>query len=962
MSVGLIWLWLCLFSVAQSLTTIVDEWNDDYSFSKWSITNDIVYRSQIGSAAWFARQKNTKHEQSVWSMSRSFQCSASSVLQLSFSILYSCDVTDPDDGVTVFVDDQLSIDSRQRDASRLIPPHHTLDSHFCASSTVINRAVTDVVMNAHQPFVLSFNFRVSASSAEPYIAVRDIAIKCGNNIASEHRLRSLLEVPLTFSPTLEPTVEPTRFPTILAASSTLFDIDIIDDNNNVDSSGETGTASDSDLSYLVLWWSSGEQIGWKIFIVVGIVCAFIGCIATACLCGYFQGKHGYRKPRRRRRPRPRPKPRKSTQDSGKFKLTMDASEQGANAAALFGYPEDNGLKAINGIYHMSITMDDRDEDDDEEDFDLGDDDDDDGNDSDDVSEYRTREDSVQADTTSGRVGAMMAMTEGACAVLMEDDDDGDDDRHDTRYKHTFDGNDGEEGGNHRHECDERQVKRIIVRVPSSTHGLQRIGIDTDEDEDECDCDGDGDEDDDMKMEYLPTLGCSTSQPLGAQRALSANAAPLRRIATEHGYNNLRMLQQHNPPRRRLLSIGMQPRSQPQAPSHEHQHDHHGDTTSRRQFAYAYRHSSPTHKNKFKSSAASKKFKLFVDDDDGDNDVDDDTRNGTVRKSNDTVVSSATTSNGYWLTHLQHQNFKSKPSLQTELTPPPPPPPPPQPQSQPQTAPPHMCHAYPHYNQYQYTPFNAQYCTTNSNCRSSNPIHIQVEHNNSNARARVRVQACNAGATSYKTLQQCLAPTSNASSNPSMSSSSTSSCTSIDSESESSVSKPPSHDVDVDANVDEHHMHAPSPQPIASPSHKSLKVPKHHGHKAKRSGSDTSFPTETATSVTSAPIHNPMDNHEYMAMLSRQSNHNGDTHAHVQVIESQTQKLYSAHPLQRQSFDEHTTTTQTMDTYSESDFSHTITQSDYREYMPFSSKHRKPSFQTNNKKASVKGDHHHEDMK
>lgn len=67
---------------------------------------------------------------------------------------------------------------------------------------------------------------------------------------------------------MEPTTQPTSNPTILA-----------DEDN---------------LEYILAWWLDGNNLGWKAFIIVGIVLGLIGCVCIACMCGYLRGKDSKR--------------------------------------------------------------------------------------------------------------------------------------------------------------------------------------------------------------------------------------------------------------------------------------------------------------------------------------------------------------------------------------------------------------------------------------------------------------------------------------------------------------------------------------------------------------------------------------------------------------------------------------------------------------------------------------------
>ena len=101
----------------------------------------------------------------------------------------------------------------------------------------------------------------------------------------------------TFDPTLDPTYTPTSMPTIEPTVKLE-----ITKNTNIEPTLEptidptvimiemNDNGEDFSLDYLISWWLDGNNWGWKAFIIIGILCAIIGCICIACMCGYFRGK------------------------------------------------------------------------------------------------------------------------------------------------------------------------------------------------------------------------------------------------------------------------------------------------------------------------------------------------------------------------------------------------------------------------------------------------------------------------------------------------------------------------------------------------------------------------------------------------------------------------------------------------------------------------------------------------
>ena len=98
----------------------------------------------------------------------------------------------------------------------------------------------------------------------------------------------------TFDPTLNPTYTPTSMPTMEPTVAKLE----VTQNTNISPTMEPttdpivmppdddGDEEEFSFDYLVSWWLDDDNWGWKIFIIIGILCAFITCISIAC-CGFF---------------------------------------------------------------------------------------------------------------------------------------------------------------------------------------------------------------------------------------------------------------------------------------------------------------------------------------------------------------------------------------------------------------------------------------------------------------------------------------------------------------------------------------------------------------------------------------------------------------------------------------------------------------------------------------------------
>eukprot|EP01084_Bolivina_argentea_P289061 496266_1 len=275
---------LTLFlDISNSISTISDIWIDDFLFdingtNGWN-NNKITIGATTNYHGWYTIDPpNTNN---IPSLSRQFTCTNRSNIKISFTIYYQCDIK-PYNGIKLYLNNNEEFHiqyNNNKYKPYSIYNYNLQELQTCRSKLFQAQNINytmNTIINTLETFNIDFIFELS--HIDTFIGISNIIIECKNRGTEIDSLQP------TTVPTLEPTIEPTEtypdtileiveYNTTLAPTIAPTNSILISTILAIDNSGKH-----NELEYILNWWKNSDNMGWKVFIIVSILCAMIGCI------------------------------------------------------------------------------------------------------------------------------------------------------------------------------------------------------------------------------------------------------------------------------------------------------------------------------------------------------------------------------------------------------------------------------------------------------------------------------------------------------------------------------------------------------------------------------------------------------------------------------------------------------------------------------------------------------------